>query len=276
MANIYSETAFDTPHGSSSLSAFFDSRLEGEAAIARLEQAGIAKDKIRFMPGYEDSDAPIASNERHGFFDALTDWLFPDDDRAAYAEGPRRGGYLVSVSNVADLDYKTAHDILDDEGSIDLDERADQWRTEGWDPTALDTEVSRGNNGVSSDRDLTNAASNTGRNDSVIGSEGDFTPVVGLRVSNRDVSNGSGKVRAYIVKTPVNDPSTNAETDAEDRRSGDRPLTGDDRAFQDETTSEKERDQEAVVSNETPEIKNDRPQSPAPKISEHASGIRRD
>jgi hypothetical protein len=37
----------------------------------------------------------------------------------------------VSAS-VDQSNYGTAHDILDDEGSIDMDERADLWREEGW------------------------------------------------------------------------------------------------------------------------------------------------
>ena len=52
-------------------------------------------------------------------------------DRDVYAEGLRRGGFLVSAS-VDQSNYDTAHDILDDAGSIDLDERADLWRIEGW------------------------------------------------------------------------------------------------------------------------------------------------
>ena len=62
----------------------------------------------------------------------LGGWFFPDDDRAAFTEGLRRGAFLVSV-DVDEPDHDTALDILDAEGSIDLDERADLWRTEGWD-----------------------------------------------------------------------------------------------------------------------------------------------
>jgi hypothetical protein len=61
---------------------------------------------------------------RGGFWAALSGWFFPDDDRHLYAEGLRRGGFLISVE-VDDATHDTAHDILDDEGSIDIDERAD-------------------------------------------------------------------------------------------------------------------------------------------------------
>ena len=75
--------------------------------------------------------ANIKATLPSSFWSRLGDWFFPDEDRDVYAEGLRRGGFLVSASVDAST-YNTAHDILDDEGAIDLDERADIWRTEGW------------------------------------------------------------------------------------------------------------------------------------------------
>src|SRR3712207_9273892 len=49
----------------------------------------------------------------------------------SYAEGVRRGGALVTVrSSEADVDRIV--DILDDDGTVDFDERQDTWRSEGW------------------------------------------------------------------------------------------------------------------------------------------------
>ena len=78
------------------------------------------------MPPAHPPDA-----EPRGFWDSLGDWLLPDDDRSTYAEGLRRGGYLLSV-DASDSQYEAVIDILDDEGTIDLDERAESWRSEGW------------------------------------------------------------------------------------------------------------------------------------------------
>ena len=72
-----------------------------------------------------------ARTEPRGFWDSLGDWFLPDEDRSAYAEGLRRGGYLLSV-DASDSQYERVIDILDDEGTIDLDERAESWRSEGW------------------------------------------------------------------------------------------------------------------------------------------------
>jgi uncharacterized protein (TIGR02271 family) len=118
------------------VTAFFDSRSDAEQAIERLSEAGVSRDNIRFMPGDErdpiDDDAgSSARTEPRGFWDSLGDWFLPDEDRGTYAEGLSRGGYLLSVE-ASDEQYERVLDILDDEGTIDIDERANSWREEGW------------------------------------------------------------------------------------------------------------------------------------------------
>src|SRR5918998_6924736 len=55
----------------------------------------------------------------------------PEHDAHAYAEGVRRGGALVTV-RASDAEVDRIVDILDDEGTVDLDERQSSWRSEGW------------------------------------------------------------------------------------------------------------------------------------------------
>lgn len=133
MSDLHNDnaTAFAGGRGQSTLTAFFDSQSDAENAIERLKDAGVTN--VRLMPGYEaDSDkAEVVGDHGGGLWAKLGDWLLPNEDRALYAEGLRRGGFLVSA-DVDDATYETAHGILDDEGSIDMDERADVWRTEGW------------------------------------------------------------------------------------------------------------------------------------------------
>jgi hypothetical protein len=62
----------------------------------------------------------------------LGDFFLADDDRTTFAEGIRRGGYLLTVSGYPLDLHDTALDILDDEGSIDIDERSKAWESEGW------------------------------------------------------------------------------------------------------------------------------------------------
>lgn len=247
MANTYSETstntAFSSRSGASQLSALFDDRTEAARAVERLKEAGVPADNIRYMPGYEaDGRADnVASDDRSGFWAKLEDWFYPDEDRATYAEGLRRGGALVSVSGLNDALYHTAHDILDDDGSIDIDERADTWRSEGW-----NYEPSTTANAAS-----TYDANRSSRDDTVDARGRETIPVVeeNLRVGKRDVSNGSVRVRAYTVEEPVReDLSLRDENVTIERKSVDRPLTDADNAFRDRTISAEEHHEEAVVS----------------------------
>src|SRR5688572_11642853 len=105
------------------VTAFFDSRTDADEAVARLHAAGVSRDSIRLTPGNErDTDGGTRTETNSlgeasvGFWDSLRDLFIPDDDRHVYAEGLRRGGYLVSVS-ATDTEYERVLDILDDEGT---------------------------------------------------------------------------------------------------------------------------------------------------------------
>jgi uncharacterized protein (TIGR02271 family) len=250
MADIYNDTNATYATGSNSnLTAFFDSRSEAERAVERLKEAGVPSSSVRFMPGYEadGETATTASKESSGFFASLENFFFPDDDRATYAEGLSRGGFLVSVAGLTEGQYETAHDILDDEGSIDIDERADQWRSEGWNASFGTTGSSSTTAAASSTYDANRAS----RGDTFDAGDRETIPVVeeNLRVGKRDVNSGSVRVRAYTVEQPIReDVSLRDESVTVERHAVDRPLTDADNAFRDRTISAEEHHEEAVVS----------------------------
>src|SRR5215213_7031971 len=66
-----------------------------------------------------------------GLTGALVDAGVDENDAHAYAEGVRRGGALVTV-RASDTEVDRIVDILDDEGTVDFDERENTWRSEGW------------------------------------------------------------------------------------------------------------------------------------------------
>ena len=66
-----------------------------------------------------------------GVVGALTDAGVSHEDAHVYAEGVRRGGTLVTVKAEDSLADR-AVDILDQEGTVDLDERQATWRNDGW------------------------------------------------------------------------------------------------------------------------------------------------
>lgn len=116
------------------ITAFFDDRAAADRAVDKLVRAGFSADAVRLVPGGErdeDEGAQAGGLDPHparvGFFNAIGDLLLPEGDRWAYAEGLRRGGFLVSVA-CGDAEHDQALDVLDAEGTIDLDEREPLWR----------------------------------------------------------------------------------------------------------------------------------------------------
>jgi len=81
------------------LTAFFDDRAAADEAVSRLRSLGIGDSSIRLTGGdsYREAAGP---NAEKGFWESVADFFFPEEDRAFYAEGLRRGGYLVTVNDI--------------------------------------------------------------------------------------------------------------------------------------------------------------------------------
>ncbi|MCJ2075897.1 hypothetical protein FV232_11635 [Methylobacterium sp. WL30] len=71
-----------------------------------------------------------------GLVGALTGAGISENDAHTYNEGIRRGGTLVTV-RTDDAHATTAMDILEQHGSVNVDERSQSWRSEGWSGPAL-------------------------------------------------------------------------------------------------------------------------------------------
>jgi len=239
------------------ITAFFDDRADADKAVARLRTLGLSGDAVRLVPGYE-GDVETGSGNRsvarqgENFWDALRDLFIPDEDRTTYAEGLRRGGFLVTVTTTDAL-HESALDILDDEGTIDMDERAESWRSEGWtgasESASLASDINRAPSAQT--RDMVSGAG--AMTDGEIDGGEEVIPVVeeNLRVGKRDVSNGRVRVRSYMVETPVSEQVDLREERVHvERRPVDRAVSDADLAFQGRTIVAEERAEEAVVSKE--------------------------
>jgi uncharacterized protein (TIGR02271 family) len=245
------------------VTAFFDSRTDAEEAISRLHAAGIARDGIRLTPSEQDTGTssgtgtqsfPEASNS---LWESLRDLFLPDEDRHTYAEGLRRGGYLVSVQ-ASDADYERVIDILDDEGTIDIDERSSSWRSEGWTGTSdvLSGSTANLTTGASGTTTTATAEAGLGAASQRSSSGDEVIPVAEeeLHVGKRDVSHGRVRIRSYVVERPVSEQVSLREEHVEVER---RPVSGTAQAgaiagdpFQERTIEVEERSEEAVVSKE--------------------------
>jgi len=247
------------------LTAFFDDKASADAAVERLRQVGITDASVRVTGG--DEYVGRDYQESKGFWESLGELFFPPDDSAVYAEGLRRGGYLVTLSRVPPELYDQAVEILDVEGSVDLDERTSAWRAEGWssgpgaattggmtagssgvlgDEPAGATEPARGATFTGSARAESGLGTTAGRDDESI-------PIVEehLRVGKRDVNLGRVRVRSYIVEEPVSEEVRLREDRVEiERRPVDRVLEAGESAFVDRTIEAEEHAEEAIVSKE--------------------------
>ena len=221
--------SFATPTDNQShqtVTAFFEDRTEAAKAKADLLAAGFADGDIHILEG-DEAQANAAPHKDVGIFRALLNiFVFmPEDERATYEEGLRRGGVAVAVHTGPDS-YERAIDILDRDGAVNLDERETAWKAEGWAPsragvgTSAETTDSDGFEQAQSHDRLVNPAATkdvrerlgTGTADPTVGldiapesavSPGpERTPIPGEGLDSvtarRDEGHGRNRVRSYI------------------------------------------------------------------------------
>ena len=239
---------------SRTLTAFFDTREAADRAISDLERTGIPRQHISRIDGGTSSTG--VSQGGTGFWDSLKDLFMPEEDRYGYAEGLRRGGYMVSV-RAEEASYNRVLEILDRDGAVDMDQREASWRSEGW------TGYQAGGVGTGAAA-VTGAAANlagrpaaqtgtTAASDarSLRAGEDAVSPIYEeqRRVGKRDVSHGRVRLRSYVIETPVNEQVTlHGERVDIERHAVDRPVSGRDAVFQDREIELEETAEEAVVS----------------------------
>ena len=227
---------------SSTITAMFDSRADAEAAKERLKASNVDADHIhvhdKSSAGYREQG--YSTHQDRGMWDSIKNAFLPDEDRHTYEEGVRRGG-AVLTADVDEDDVARAVQVLEEAGSVDVDDRAGQWRQSGWDYQAGGATGGASALGGFGDRD-------TGARDA--GSQEEVIPVVEeqLVVGKRDVSRGGVRVRSYVTETPVHEQVRlrNERVNVE-RRPVDRALSGSDDAFRERTIVMTATGEEAVV-----------------------------
>ncbi|RAK53008.1 YsnF/AvaK domain-containing protein [Phenylobacterium deserti] len=209
------------------ITAFFDDRSDAQAAVERLQAAGLGADDVRIhdksSPGYRDDS--YSSGSQPGIWASIKNAFLPDDDRHAYEEGVRRGGYLVTA-DVDEARADAAVRVLEEANTIDIDERSQQWRAEGWNRPAQ---------GLA-------AVEHTGSEQAI--------PVVEeqLVVGKREVARGGVKVRSYVTETPVHEQVRLREQHVEiERVPVNQPLSAVDDAFQERSIEVSTTGEEAVI-----------------------------
>jgi len=184
----------------------------------------------------------------------------PEHDAHAYAEGVRRGGALVTV-RASESEVNRIIDILDDEGTVDFDQRQSTWQSEGWKSPAAGLTGS-GNTSMNTGMAMggtrgtgMTGATGTGRTTSE-GSQ--VIPVAEeeLHVGKRQVSGGRVRIHSHVVERPVTEQVSLREEHVHVER---RPVEGGMRTgaagagsdlFKERTIEMEERSEEAMVSKE--------------------------
>jgi len=203
-------------------------RLTPEKDVARSGSASTAYD---------------AGRDEKGFWATLADFFMPDDDRYTYAEAMNRGSVLVTVM-VDETQADRAEEILEEYGTVNLNEREESWRKAGW----------SGYSGAGKTAAITGVANSTASSISRNGKVGEqVMPEVEerLRVGKRQVNSGRVKVRSYVIETPVTEQvNLHSETVHVERRPANRPVAAGDEAFRERTIDATATSEEAVIAKE--------------------------
>jgi uncharacterized protein (TIGR02271 family) len=169
----------------------YDTREEAEAARQRLSSA-VALDRIRIIDKEGSGSSGGSGNG------GLGGMYLSQEDRHAYGEGIRRGGFLLCADVESGEDADKIVRLLEETSSVDLESRQNDWRSEGWAPQAATGSVGG----------ATATTSATAPGGNVVSEE--HIPIVEeeLRIGKREVERGGARVRSYVREVPVHEQVT--------------------------------------------------------------------
>jgi uncharacterized protein (TIGR02271 family) len=189
---------------SRTVTALYDTREEAEAARQRLGSA-VAIDRVN-----------IIDNNEGGGGNSLGNLYLSNDDRQAYGEGVRRGGFLLCAEVHGHEDADRIVQLLEESPGVDLDERQNSWRSEGW--SSGNTQSAGGFAGSASAGSIQSQTQSHAQTGNVV--EEQHIPIVEeeLRVGKREVERGGARVRSYVREVPVHEQVTLREEHVEVER----------------------------------------------------------
>jgi stress response protein YsnF len=185
---------------SRTITALFDERADAEAGRQRLFDAHLDADNVKIHDKSSIGETGYSSPSQPGMWASIKNAFLPDEDRHIYEEGVRRGGFLLTADVDDDQVDAAVRALEEGHGSgIDIDERANQWKSQGWQPPVVAAGMAGGA-----------AAVAAGEGQPLVkGNDADETriPVVEeqLVVGKREVDRGGVRVRSYVSETPVHE-----------------------------------------------------------------------
>lgn len=177
-----------------------------------------------------------------------------------YSEAVRRGSYLLSVQSQNDEQHQEIINVMDRFDPVDIDERAAHWRSQGWSQydssaSALsDDEIQRERSSYASQQAAPMPAASSGAKGKkgTASKEQTRIPVVEeeLQVGKREVQRGGVRIFKRVSEMPVNESVQLREEHVNvERRPVNQPATqADTDAFKEGSIELRESAEEAVVS----------------------------
>jgi uncharacterized protein (TIGR02271 family) len=222
------------------LVGIFDTQAAGIEARGKLVSEGFSAGAVSLTEAAATAPGSPARTraeppENDGAIAKFFKSIFGDDDdenvdSQTYREALRRGACGVSVTATSDEEVDKAEQILNDCGAVDIDERTEQWRGDGWAA------------GDAAPQQAAPLAGGDTRKVNVVEEE--------LKVGKRAVARGGVRVHSWIEEVPVEE-SVKLRQEHVDvaRRAVDRPATDADfQAFKEGSVDVRETSEEAVVS----------------------------
>jgi uncharacterized protein (TIGR02271 family) len=263
------------------VTAMYDSSSAAEAARDRLVGIGVPSAAITIRgTGASTGTTTTAGDDTRSFWEELKSLFVPDEDRHTYAEGLRRGSYLLTAQVPAGLEDQV-YDVLEDSGAVDLDTRTSEWQASGWKgygtegvtggtassesgvaatgagagyasgttaTTGTDTAFAASDERATAAGSGAALAGGTGARAVTEGEETIQAAEEQLHVGKREVGRGSVRVRSYVTERPVEEQvELRQERVTVERRPVERELQPGEAAFQERTIEAVERGEEAVV-----------------------------
>jgi uncharacterized protein (TIGR02271 family) len=191
---------------SRTVTALYDSRAEAEAARDRLTAAVDVEGRAQII------DKSSGSGDQGGSgSSALHRLPLSSEDRHAYGEGIRRGGFMLCAEVDGDEDADKIVQLLEQTSSVDLDERQTAWRNDGWQGHSPRADTGSATTGMASAASA--PMSSTGSTGSQAGGRAvaeEHIPIVEeeLVVGKREVNRGGARVRTYVREIPVHEQVT--------------------------------------------------------------------
>jgi hypothetical protein len=181
------------------ITAFFDTREAAQTASDNLISLGVHPHQMQLTEGHSDLARDTTRPADTGFWESLKNTLLPQEDHHSYAEGLRRGGYLLSAQVDNDL-YGRALEVVDTDGAVNMDEREASWRSSGWAERQPDGQSMGTGTGIGAAEGMASEPALTTPIPTLGG--GGFPEYDSSRVWTRDTSHGRERLRSYSM--PIN------------------------------------------------------------------------